>query len=295
MKINCFKKRILFEDKVYLLIEDCIAVLETDMATFKHVCGNIVEIEDVGECIPEDEFNYLLREYFPESSAIEQVTAYETLEMKAKTIFKCYPLKRLFADDILIRQSSEYGMTIDEYIEKIDFPEELEREKARIETKKRISQKIGEYKSEIIKVRNSIPFENYGIELRHMAILENGCINFATYYVGDGIFYQTTPECIYDDIWEEAEIDENGTIKLPCVGGELFLSKDIKRDFRKYTFCENINYCLDAVPGKDEWTDYVELRKGGVSISISKIFLMKLINPRNFLNVYYFEGIPEIE
>ena len=54
-------------------------------------------------------------------------------------------------------------------------------------------------------------------------------------------------------------------------------------------------YCVQNVSAVDEFVDFIEIREGGVNIEVSKVFLDKLVNPGNFLDVYYAEGLPEEE
>jgi hypothetical protein len=197
-----------------------------------------------------------------------------------------------------MQKGAEYGLTADEYIKQIDFPNELEKEKELLKIKTDFNEKINKYKEDIeagkAAVKN-IPFDKYGLELQHLTIIEDGKLSFKSYYVGDGIFYFIMPEYMGDDIWEEAE-EKNGTIKMPSADysdGYFVLSKEVDRDFRKYSVMENIIWCVQNIEGKDEWQDYIEIRKGGVSIDVNKMFLMKLINPRKDGNTYYIEGFPE--
>lgn len=300
MKLNIFKKRILYETKVYLIIKDCVDVLETNIDTFKSYCNNIINIADIGECIDENEFNFILKEYFSDTPASIQLTNYQTLDVKVGDIIRLYPLKRLFADDLFKRQSEIYGLSIEEYLEQIDFPNEVEKEKEKLKIKYDIQDKIEQYKKEIeqgIKNINNIPFEKYNIELQHLSIIENGKIFFKSYYVGDGIFWSISPELMIDDLWEDATLKDNSII-IPSVNyscGYMKLSKEIDRDFRKYSVMDNILYCLYNIQAEDEWTDYIELRKGGINIDVSKSFLMKLVNPKNCANMYYIEGILNLE
>lgn len=298
MKLNIFNRRILYKGKVYLIIKDCAEVLETKIDAFKSYCTNTINIEDIGECIDENEFNFILKKHFPNAPASIQLTNYQTLDVKVGDIIRFYPLKRMFAEDLFKRQGELYGLSVEEYLEQIDFPNEIEKEKEKLKIKYDIQDKIEQYKKELeqgIKDVNNIPFEKYGLELQHLSIIENGKIFFKSYYVGDGIFWSILPELMIDDMWEDALLYD-GNLRVPSVDyscGYMELSKEVDRDFRKYSVMDNILYCLYNIQAEDEWTDYIELRKGGINIDVSKSFLMKLINPKNCSNMYYIEGILE--
>ena len=124
-RLNIFEKRIFYKEKVYLLLNDCADVLETGIETLDNVCDEIVEIDGIGKCITEDEFNFVFREYFEDSPAVEQFTTFNTLDVKASEILRFYPMKRIFADSLYRSNASKYGLSIDEYIEKIEFPNEV--------------------------------------------------------------------------------------------------------------------------------------------------------------------------
>ena len=301
MKRKLFKNRIISEDKIYLLLPDCADVLETDLKTLKNCCDNIVDIPPFGECILEEEFNHVFRNYFPESPAVEQISYVETLNGKALEIMNLYSLKRFFFEKIFINNAQNHNMTLDEFIEKIDFPKELEKEKEKIKLKKTLKEQILQYKEELqrgIESVKNIPFEKFGLTLQHISVIQNGHIHFYTYYVGEGIFWWVMPEDMEEENWEEAVMDEDGTIRVPSNGysdGWLVLEKKVSFDFRRDSVKENIMHCLELVDAKDEWQDSLVLRDGGINIEVDKIYLAKIINPRNFLDIYYFDGIPEIE
>ena len=299
MTRNLFKKRLLMDGKVYLFLDDCAEILGADVQTLYNVCDGIVSTT-CGQCITEDEFNFVFNEYFPDASAVMQFTTFDTLDVKAGELIRMYPMKRMFAEDMFMMKASALGLTIDEYIESVDYPTELEKERAKMQMRYDIAEKITAYKQAIedgIKAVSNIPFEKYGFEFQHVAVLEDGHINFKTYYVGDGVFRDVQLELMGDDVWEEAEVRDNGLF-IPSADyfeGGFLLKNTTKRDFRKYSAYENVLYCLDTIPSIDEWTDYIELRCGGVNISLSKTFLMKLLNSKSCPSVYYFDGIPEIE
>lgn len=298
MQLNIFKNRILSEGKVYLLLSDCADILETTTENLEQICKDIKEIGNFGKCITENEFNFIFKEYFPEANTTEQMTTYQTLDARALDIFKLYPIKMIFSEEFMVK-GAEYGLTAKEYIKQIDFPEEISKEKLKLNVKRDIEEEIKNYKIQVeegIKDVNNIPFEKFGLELQHLTVIDNGHVSFRTFYVGDGIFYSIMPEYMMDDIWEEAE-EKDGIIKVPSVdytSGYIELSKEVNRDFRKYSVMENIIYCTQNITAIDEWQDYIEYRKGGVSMDVNKMFLAKLINPRSWGNTYFIEGIPHV-
>ena len=299
MKKNLFKKRLLMDGKVYLFLDDCADILGTDITVLRNICSNIV-FTMFGECITEDDFNFIFDEYFPEASAVMQFTTFETLDIKAGELIRMYPMKRLFAEDMFMLKASTLGLTIEQYIETIDFPTELEKERSKMELCNDIGGQISKYKQlvdESVHAVSNIPFEKYGLEFRHVSILDKGRIHFKTFYVGDGVFRDVQLDLIGGEIWEEAELRDDGLFvpSFDYSDGGFLLGNTVKRDFRQYSVYENILYCLDTIPSVDEWSDYIEIRDGGVSFSLSKTFLMKLLNRESCPSVYYFDGIPDIE
>lgn len=296
MKKAAFRKRILCDGQVYLLVKDCVNILGVD--SIDEYVKDEIEINSFGRCITEDEFNRILK-HFPDSPAVTQVTRYDTLDLHIKDIIDLYPFKLMFAKELFEEQAMMMNMSVDDYIDKIDFPNELKREEEKLKCKKTFKEKIRKYQLDIkkgINAVNNIPFEKYGLTLQHLTVIEKDIISFKTYYAGDGIFWWVMPDQLGDDVWEEANVTEDGTILVPSPDygdGYLKLPKIIERDFRQFSVMDNIMYCLQNLEGKDEWTDSVTIREDGVNIEISKTFLMKLINQKNCRNVYYIEGIPQ--
>ena len=105
------------------------------------------------------------------------------------------------------------------------------------------------------------------------------------------------------DYWDKLEIEEHNNLDTflnkykPKENNMYFVTTKGKHCYSDfiYSILDNILYCLYNINAEDEWTDYIELRKGGVNIEVSKTFLMKLINPNNCSNIYYIEGIPNID
>ena len=296
MKRNLFKRRLIYDGNVYLFLADCADVLECNIEELRQRCSNIKIIDDLGEFLPEGDFNRVFSENYPDSPAVIQFTSVETLDAKARDLINLYPLKLLFAKDLFEKNSAEAGMSIDEYVEKIDFKEEIEKEKQRLLLKESLQKKCDEYRKEIEKSIVSVgkvPFEKYGLILQHLTILQDGKISFYSFYVGEGVFYHTSPELMEYDVWEEAVQGDNG-IFIPEIDDPKHgwvIPYEGKRDFRKYSVFDNILYCVQNLPAFDEWQDYIGIRDIGINIEVSKIFLMKLVNPASFPDLYYFSGI----
>lgn len=297
MYINCFKKRLFSEGKVYLLLTDCVGVLETDMDTLLPLCKEIKEIDNLGFFISEEEFNRILKSYFPNTPTVFQITSYDTLDIHIKDILSFYPLKKMLANDFFEWKSQEFGMTIDQYIEKIDFPAEVKKEKAKIQLKDSLEKSIKKYQKTVqewLALTRNIPYIKFELILQHLITIKKERIFFDTFLTGDGIFWKIIPDMMESDVWEDAFIDGN-TIMIPSVDftdGYWKLQKEDNRDFRKYSVFDNIVYCIQNLPAKDEWSDEIVFKKGGVNIGVDKIFLMKVINPDSFSDVYFVDGFP---
>lgn len=292
IKKVAFKRRLLCDDKVYLKLSDCAQILGTDEGSLLEKCSEVCVFEDLGRWISEGEFNRIYTEYFSESDALLQLTVFDTLDAKAANILRFYPLKELFVGDIFATECSRLGMSADEYIENVDFPNEVEIEKARMLEKEPMFSKLSEYVSGVndaVEKCHSAFFEKFGLTLQHMMVLEKGCLHFNMYLAGDGIFYTIDPETFGGLDWDTAEVRNSAIVVMDTVNGDeivLPLGK-VNRDFRNHGVFENLLYCLCLLPGSDEWQDSISISVDGVSVEISKIFMSKILNPGSFSDVCY--------
>ena len=202
----------------------------------------------------------------------------------------------MFAKDMYMERAKKHGISLDDYIDKIDFPDTLDLEIQKLSKKEPVSKKIAHYKgivSKTIEETREFSSGKYGLSVQFLTVFEKGDVFFRMYYAGKGMFWETSTEDMQSYDWGSAYTEADGTIIIPdnCSDIGIKISENIDRDFRQYTVMENIVYCLTRITCLDEWQDCIEIRKDGVSIEVSKIFLMKMLNEENFPDIYYIEGI----
>ena len=296
-----FKKRLLCDGKVYLSLPDCAEVLGVDIDNLRSVItdNSIVSIDGFGECITEADFNQLLDTQFVNLPIRHQFTRFETLDDKAGVLINMYPLKLMVANDYFKSKAELAGLSVNDYIKQVDFPDELSKTWDVMLSKPLVVEDVDRYRESVrVGFMPIIDFlKSYGIQLQHLVVWHNGSVSFRSYYVGPGVFWSVDPDLVEDDDWEHAVVREDGTIRVPSESYKnnyFDLTKDVDRDFSQYSVIENLIWCVQNIGDvSDEFSDYVEYNYGGVSFGINKVLLAKLLNPACFKNVYYFDGLPD--
>ena len=295
-----FKKRLLCDGKVYLSLPDCAEVFGVDIDNLRSVItdNSIVSIDGFGECITEADFNQLLDTRFMAMPVRHQLTRFETLDDKAGVLINMYPLKLLVAGDYFKSKATLMRLSVDDYIEKVDFPDELAKAKDEILRELSVSDKVKKYCDALRFAFSDIKcfLRDHGIRIQHLTTWNKGSIHIRSYYVGQGAFWSFDPDMTLIDYWSSAFELEDGTLRVPSDGYDesyFDLTKDVDRDFSQYSVIDNLIWCVQNINGvSDEFSDSVEYHYGGVRFDVDKIFLSKLLNPSCFKDVYYFDGLP---
>ncbi len=293
-----FPYRVISGHKVLLRLADCADVLHTRVTELQPYCERVEELDGFGPCITEEEFNRIRREHYPAEPVLDQASFFTTLENEAKTLIEMYPLKLAFAEGVFREKASEQGMTVEEYIENVDFPKELDDQREIINKRKTIRMQITEYKRDIanaLKKAKNIPIEKFGFTLQHLGCLRDGEVNFHTYLAGRDLFWETSADELRDAAWKEAQVIEGNCFRVPAYDFNdvsIKLPMTGRRDFREHSVQENILYCLENTCGDLEFGDEIFLEGEGVNIGIDMALLAKLVNPGNCADTHMFELIP---
>jgi len=219
------------------------------------------------------------------------------LEFIGAEIISLTPFKKMLASSVLTAKAAEYGMTVDEYLEKTELQEEMDRERKRIEKIRTVKEELDAYRLQLKEATGQILLKKYGLEIQVLTILDKKKTDCMFFLAGNGIFHQIYPEYMEEDRWDESDINEHGDIIVPSADyseQQFVLSRNVERDFRKYPVLENILWCVHNVAAENEWTDSLEFRNGGVEFSLYMPFLMKILNERNCPDMLFFDGIPEV-
>ena len=283
--------RILVGNDVYLQAAACAELLGTDQEMFLGWCRETEDIGDFGACVPEREYNRILLERFPGRPEMIQYTWADTLDVRKENVLKLYPLKMLFVSEMFKAKAGECGMDVGEYIEKIDYPEEVQKEKERMAAKKHASEKIREHEKSLERVRETVPLGKLGLEIRSMAFLQQEGISITSFLAGDGIFFEFDPELILEDAWEECE-EKDGAITVPSCnyGGELLvLERLVPVDFSKMPLHKAIEHGIRRSEAKCEFSDCLHFNKGGVDFELRIEILAKLLNGSSYKDAFCVE------
>lgn len=290
MELKAFKKRILYDRDVLLTISDCALILGvSEEELLKLLDNDPIEIDGIGKCIKEAEFNYILRNFFSDSGAHIQITNYSTLDLEAQNLANLVPLKVMFLADML--KDTDIGV-IKEYLEKVEFPKELEKEKEKLKVKYDPKIVIEQYKKNLKRIENMLPKE-LELQIQTISVINNGKIFFDSFISGVGVFYNIyIDEYAFDDeFWDSAKKVGNN-IELPTYNGSKIIERKSKRDFRKFNPIDNIVFCLQNFEcDGSEMQDEVSIRYGGVFLFISKEFLVSLVNDKSNKNIFYANGV----
>ena len=301
-KIELFKTRIFHENKTYLLVSDAAKALGyVSTADFMDKYSElIVFIEQMPKLISETDFNWLLSN---DAASLEklkhlEITQIDTLRMKTETHKSLYPLKVMFASEMFKSKALSAGLsTVEEYIQKVDYPSEICRMIKEMQKEKDV---ISAYKEQILRLEDSKLIDlqlldELGLEIQNYTRIKEGRAYLESFIVGKGIFYM-----IYLDG------DEDYT-NLMVDNGELFLSeydltedrfvqrqigKDPSgRDYRKFGVMENIIYVLMDKRIDDAGVDLLECSEAGVKMFISQSEVIKLFNPNMYRELLLVDGI----
>ena len=270
--MKLFKKRMIIDEQVFLFTDDCADILGISVSDLYQKTDRIISSER-GDLLPETEFNRILQTDFRQMPTCLQITSCETLQAKAENLIRFQPVKTLFTGlhpDGSYEQSEEFRNDLQKEMQKM------------LRQQPSAEDKILEYRSSLSEGILSVPETiRKDLQIRTITIIKETHLIFETYCLGKGIFKQVMPE------YMEEEFNNPEQNRQPIPG----LSD---RDYRQYSTFDNLIYCLQHIPGLDEWMDYIEIRAAEINVSIDKPFLMKLIHPKSCPDILYFDGIPEL-
>lgn len=301
-KIELFKTRIFYKENTYLLVSDVAKALEYESTEsfIDKYSELIVSMEQMPQLISETDFNWLLCN---DAASLErlnhlEITKIDTLRLKTEMHKSLYPLKLMFASEMFKSKALSAGLsTIEEYIEKIDYPSEICEMIKAMQKEKDV---IHAYKEQILRLKDSelIDFQildKLGLEIQNYTRIKEGRAYLESFIVGKGIFYM-----IY------LGGDEDYT-NLAMVNGEWFLSEydftedsfvqrkigrdPSGRDYRKYGVIENILYVLLNKKIDDAGVDLLECSEAGIKMYLSQSEALKLFNPNMYRELLLVDGI----
>lgn len=301
-----FKTRIVIEGKTYLLAEDCAHALEygsQDEFVDDHR-ALIKEIPTLPPLLLEEDYNTLLmanKEAFARQWHIE-VTRVDSMRIHTESQAAIYPLKYMVAKDLFEYKARENGcLTVEEYIEKYDLPEEqmkclrdLVESRKLTEDYEKDRQNLSEFVAEYAEA-----LKTNGLEVQVYTEISESRIALNPFFAGENVFHEIYLE---DYEFEGFFVNQDGEF---CVeeydyhhGKTVSLNKgksQKERDFREHTALENISWILRNQRIRDAGVDLLECNDPGTYIHISCGEAFRLLNPNMSRDTILFDGIVEVD
>ena len=301
-KIELFNTRIFHKEKTYLLVSDVAKALGYKMVEdfIDEHPELITFIDQMPKLVSETDFNWLLCNDAASLKRMEhlEITKIDTLRLRTEEHKSLYPLKVMFATEMFKRKASHAGFTtIEEYIENVDYPIEIQKMIEEIQGNKDV---IRTYKEQILRLQNSEfidyqLFNKLGLEIQSYTRIKEGKLYLESFIAGKGIFYMIylggdedyTGVMIEDGEWFVPEYDftEDKFVRYQ-------IGKDItERDYRQYGVLENVLYVLMNKKIDDAGVDLLECSEAGVKMYISQSEALKIFAPNMYRELLLVEGI----
>lgn len=305
-KVEVFKTRIFQNNKVYLLARDVAQALGYEkLEDFMNDNTKYVELLDsMPPLITEYDFNVLLlqkKEAFEKLQHFE-ITRVETLRAKTEIQKGLYPIKKMIAHNMFEEKAKELGMSsVNEYIEKVDYPNEVRRAMDELITKRDVLREYSKMCSKLLEPEylDKQVLEKYGLAIQSYTRIQNGSIYLESFIVGKGIFYMLS---LGGDEFYTGLSMVNGELYIPEYDYQsegISMSKigidPTGREYREHGVFENIRFILEEKDIQDAGVDLLECSQAGVKLYISSGEAFKLLNPNMYREVILLEGIIDFE
>lgn len=296
-KINLFKTRIIIEDKVYLLAKDVRKALGyKSIEQIKMKYSDIVkQSKGLPALVLESDFNTILLSDADAMKKLKhiEITRVETLRNNTEAIKSVYPLKFMMAGKMFENEARIAGyQNVNDYIEDVDFPKEIENEKDKLISKSGLLQCINDSKNKISEIIDMDVLHKNDLQVQQYIHIKNGTPYLESFIVGRGVFFS-----VYDDgyAFDELRIENNDLI-IPTYDydeddpNKNYGHDPIMRDYREYGTLENILYLLTNKNVEDAGVDLMCCNAPGISFYISQAEVIKLFNPNMYRDIILIDG-----
>ena len=323
-----FKTRIISNGTVYLYAKDCADALGyKDPEPFCNDNPDIITaVDGIQNLVSEDHYNQLLIKN-PESFGKQihlELTKTSTLNAEIESLLSLYSLKFAFAGPMFEAKAKDKGgKSVEEYIEKYDFPAEAKKTIKDFMKKRKRNDWYDKEVRQLTDERVFVPevLERCGVTLQAVTVIEKDKMELMAFFAGDGLFYQvclddeyqeyfmdkennlvdSREEADHIDIWYgyekyvDAVINRAGELCFPVFdekNGEFYERNIGKtkedRDFRKHNVFENIVWAIqNSNRGESDLSDY---SAPGISMYLDDSFVVNLVFHNNE-NSIMVEGI----
>ena len=303
VKEYLFKTRVIVENKVFLLAEDVVKKLGYDsLKSFANAFPElIVEKNGLPKLVEETKYNNIILSDVELSNRIKHLeyTRVDTLRSRAETLRSFYPLKFMLAGGIMERKAYDAGYeSVEKYINDVEYPEELNEEKATMIRKADLISSMENTKKKIDDLVDYDVLKKYNIKLiQYMHINEHG-LHVEPFLAGNGIFF-----ALYDSDYAFDELKViDGDLVIPTYDEyeDSFIEKnyghDISgRDYSNYSCIENILYIISNKEFEDVGVDLMHCQHLGIDFYISQTEMIKMLSPSQYSNIILIDGVEDFE
>ena len=296
-KINLFKARVVIDNKVYLLASDVRKAFEYDsIEPLKRDYPGIVKRKkQLPELVLESDFNSMMltNKTVAERFQHIEITRVESLRTNTESLKSIYPLKFLMAGKMFESKALEAGFqSVDEYIDKVDFMNEIKSEKEKLLSKRDLLDCIQESREKLKSLINFDTLQMYGLSIQHYIHIKECVPYLESFIVGPGIFFS-----VYDSDYEFENLKiDNHDLMIPTYEYEKgdivenYGHDPDMRDYSKYSTLENIIHILKHKEIEDAGVDLLCCQAPGIDFYISQTEVIKLLNPNMYRDVILIDG-----
>lgn len=302
-KINLFQTKIFVENKVYVLVSDAAKAFGFEnIKEFEDKYPDIIKIfEELPKLVLESDFNMLLsrdKEILKRLGHIE-MTRVETLRSKTEIIKSLYPIKYMIAKSMFEEEAAKSNCgSIEEYIEKVDFVNEIKKAEAELIGKPELLDVYNECKKRLAELIDYNVLRKYGLELQQYIHINDGKPHLESFIVGKGIFFSVFDS---DYAFDMLRVDNDDLI-VPAIDDyemdfeEKNFGHDLSmRDYREYGTLENLLYLIQSKNVEDVGVDLMCCQAPGVYFYISQKEIIKLLNPNMYREIILIDGCVDFE
>lgn len=296
-RINIFKTRIIIEDKVYLLAKDVRKALgfkSIEQLKEEHI-GIVRHVKDMPVLVLESDFNTILVSNIDVMKKLKhiEITRVETLRNNTEAIKSIYPLKLMMAGKMFENEARNAGYrSINEYIEAVDFVNEIKKEKGKLVSKSDLIECIRHSREHLSELLDTAVLQRNNLQIQHYIHINDCTPYLESFIAGCGVFFS-----VYDDGYSFDELRvENDDLIIPTYDydeGETnknYGHDPELRDYRKYSCLENIIYLITHKEVEDVGVDLLSCNAPGISFYISQTEVIKLLNPNMYRDIILIDG-----
>lgn len=302
-KINFFKNRIIMENTVYLLAKDVADALGfADLNSFMKEHSEIVENTDAlfPELVLESDFNNLLvsnKMAFQRLGHIE-ITKVDTLRSHTESIKSFYPIKYMIEGEILKNKASSTGYrSLDEYLEKVELPKNIDEEREKFLSKEDILHLLNSSNEKVNELVDIDVLNHYDLSVQQYIHIKDGIPYPESFIAGRGIFFALYDSDYAFNLLKVTDCD----LIVPTYDNEdefvdINYGHDADmRDYREYSTLENILHIITHKKVEDAGVDLLRCESPGINFYISQTEVIKLLNPNMYRDVVLINGTADFD